>query len=209
MNYTELCAAVVSTTAQTFAPEDLARFCEQTEQKVYNSVQIAELRKNMLGSLSTGNPYLSAPPDFLYPYSLAVKLPDGSYEYLLNKDVNYVRAAYPDPAATGVPKCYALFDADTMLLGPSPSSNYVVEMHYGYYPVSIVTAGTSWLGDNFDSVLLNGMLCEAARFMKEEADIVALYDKMFVDSVALLKQLGDAKQRQDAYRSGQVRLPVR
>lgn len=209
MNYTELCDAVVSTTANPFAAADLARFCALTEQKVYNAVQIPALRKNQLGTLSANVPYLTLPIDFLYPYSLAVISGDGSYTYLLNKDVNYIREMYPFPAATGVPRAYAQFDADTLLLGPTPTAGLQVELHYGYYPTSIVTAGTSWLGDNFDSVLFNGMLCEAARFMKEEPDVIAGYEKAFMESMELLKQLGDGKLRQDAYRSGQVRQPVR
>jgi hypothetical protein len=208
MNYTQLCAAVENTTENTFTADQLALFAQQTEQKVYNAVQIPALRKNMTGNVSQGVPYLSTPPDFLYVYSLAVIGSDGAYEYLINKDVNYIRQAYPFPASQGFPKVYGQFDDNTLIIGPSPDAPYAVEMHFGYYPESIVTAGTSWLGDNMDSVLLNGMLVEAARFMKSDQDIVALYGQMFAESVGLLKQLGDGKLRQDAYRTGQVRVPV-
>lgn len=208
MNYAELTAAVQDTTENTFTADQLALFAEQTEQKIYNAVQIPALRKNMTGNVSAGVPYLSTPPDFLYVYSLAVKLGNGSYEYLINKDVNYIRQAFPVPASQGVPRVYGQFDDNTLIIGPSPDVPYEVEMHFGYYPESIVTAGTSWLGDNMDSVLLNGMLVEAARFMKSDQDTVALYGQMFTESVGLLKMLGDGKLRQDAYRSGQVRVPV-
>jgi hypothetical protein len=208
MNYTELCAAVSNTIENPFSADDLARFARLTEQKVYNAVQIPALRRNQIGSLSTGNPYLTLPDDFLYVYSLAVLQVDGSYAYVLNKDVNYIREMYPFPTSTGVPRAYAQFDANTLLLGPTANAPLQVELHYGYYPESIVTASTTWLGDNFDSVLLNGMLLEAARFIKEDEDVVKLYDKMFMDSMAQLKQLGDGKLRQDAYRSGQARVPV-
>ena len=208
MNYSELAAAVASTTVNEFAADDMARFARLTEQKVYNAVQFPALRKNVTGNLTPAGPYLTLPADFLYPYSLAVVTPSGDYEYLVDKDVNYIRQAYPGPASTGVPKCYAIFDQDTLIVGPTPAANYAVELHYGYYPESIVTAGTTWLGDNFDSVLLNGMLVEAARFMKEEQDVIALYVKMFDESMMQLKQLGDGKLRMDTYRTPQVRVPV-
>jgi hypothetical protein len=208
MNYSELAAAVASTTVNEFAADDMARFARLTEQKVYNAVQFPALRKNVTGNLTPAGPYLTLPADFLYPYSLAVVTPSGDYEYLVDKDVNYIRQAYPGPASTGVPKCYAIFDQDTLIVGPTPAANYAVELHYGYYPESIVTAGTTWLGDNFDSVLLNGMLVEAARFMKEEQDVVALYVKMFDESMMQFKQLGDGKLRMDTYRTPQVRVPV-
>lgn len=208
MNYAELCTAVADTIENSFSADDLARFARLTEQKVYNAVQIPALRKNSLGSLSTGNPYLTLPDDFLYVYSLAVLQGDGSYAYVLNKDVNYIREMYPFPTSTGVPRAYSQFDANTLLMGPTPNAALQVELHYGYYPESIVTAGNTWLGDNFDSVLLNGMLMEAARFIKEDDDVVKLYDKMFMDSMTQLKALGDGKLRQDSYRSGQARVPV-
>jgi hypothetical protein len=190
-------------------------FIRQAEQRIYNTVQLASLRKNMTGTLSANNKYLSCPNDFLSAYSLAVIDGSGNYEYLLNKDVNFIRQAYPSPTSTGLPKYYAIFgpqsvDASelTFILGPTPDTNYAVELHFYYYPESIVTAGSTWLGDNFDSALLNGTMVEAIRFMKGEADMVQLYKDMYLQSIALLKNLGDGKQRMDAYRDGQVRVQV-
>lgn len=216
MNYAELKTSISSICENPFSDAELALFVTQAEQKIYNAVQIQNLRKNVTGVLSANNKYLSTPGDFLSVYSMAVIKANGEYEYLLNKDVNFIRQAYPSPTDTGVPKYYAIFGPNsnddtelTFILGPTPDQAYNVELHYFYYPESIVTAGESWLGENFDSALLNGSLVEAIRFLKGEQDMVALYDKMFNESLALLKQLGDGKQRQDAYRSGQVRVPVR
>jgi hypothetical protein len=222
VNYTELCTNIETIVENTFTADELAMFTKQAEQKIYNTVQIANLRKNVTGVLTEGNKYLATPSDFLSVYSVAVVDGDGSYEYLLNKDVNFIRQAYPSPSDTGLPKYYAIFGPTTtnsptpvitnelsFLLGPTPDDAYEVELHYFYYPESIVTAGTSWLGDNFDSVLLNGALVEAIRFIKGEPDMVALYEKMYGDALLLLKNLGDAKQRTDAYRDGQVKLQVR
>jgi len=208
MNYAELSAAVASTTVNEFAAEDMARFAHLAEQKVYNAVQFPALRKNVTGNLTPAGPYLTLPPDFLYPYSLAVVLPSGEYQFLVDKDVNYIRQAYPGPASTGVPKCYAVFDQNTLIVGPTPGTNYAVELHYGYYPESIVAAGNTWLGDNFDSALLNGMLVEAARFMKEEADVIGMYVKLFDESLMQLKQLGQGRLMTDTYRTPRTRVPV-
>ena len=216
MNYTQLVAAVEDYTENTFPTADMNTFIEQAEQKIYNTVQLPALRKNSTATLTTGNKYLSCPSDFLSVFSLAVILANGEYVYLLDKDVNFIREAYPNPTATGTPKFYAIFGPQTtfpnelsLLLGPTPNSAYGVELHYFYYPQSIVTAGTSWLGDNFDSALLNGTLMEAITYMKGEPDIIALYKQRYDESMLLLKQLGDGKNRQDAYRNGQVRIPVR
>lgn len=215
MTYDELVVSVSDYCENTFPTVDMNTFIRQAEQRIYNTVQIANLRKNMTGLLTTNNKYLSAPTDFLSAYSLAVIDNDGNYQYLLNKDVNFIREAYPNPSATGLPKHYAIFGPNsalpnelTFILGPTPSANYGVELHFYYYPESIVTAGTTWLGDNFDSALLNGTMVEAIRFMKGEADMVKLYQDMYLQSIALLKNLGDGKQRMDAYRDGQVRIPV-
>jgi hypothetical protein len=215
MNYAELCANIADICENSFTADELAMFTKQAEQKIYNSVQIANLRKNVTGTTSASNKYLSAPTDFLSVYSLAVIKADGSYEFLLNKDVNFIRQAYPTPTSTGLPKYYAIFGPNSnddtelsLILGPTPNAAYSVELHYFYYPESIVTAGTSWLGDNFDSALLNGALIEAIRFIKGEADVIANYDKLYLQSMLLLKNLGDGKQRQDAYRSGQFRQDV-
>jgi hypothetical protein len=190
-------------------------FIKQAEQRIYNTAQPANLRKNMTGTLSTNNKYLSAPGDFLSTYSLAVVDAAGDYKYLLNKDVNFIREAYPSSSATGLPKHYAIFGPSTLdstelsfILGPTPNSNYTVELHFYYYPESIVTAGTSWLGDNFDSVLLYGTICEAYTYMKGEADMVKLAQDRYVQAIALYKNLADGKQRMDAYRDGQLRIAV-
>jgi len=208
VNYTELKANVEDICEQTFTADQHAMFAEQAEQKIYNTVQIPALRKNQTGNTTSGNKYLVYPTDLLYVYSLAVIDGSGNYIYLLDKDVNFMREAYPNPSTTGTPKHYGWFDNTAFILGPTPDSNYDVEIHYGYYPESIVTAGTTWLGDEFDSALLNGALVEAIRFQKGEPDMVALYEKLYVQAMALLKNLGDGKMRSDAYRDGQVTRDV-
>lgn len=215
MNYTELRTAVEDATENTFSAADFATMTQLAEQKIYNAVQLPALRKNVTGSLTAGNKYLAAPIDFLSVFSLAVVKDNGDFLYLLNKDVNFIRESFPSQSTQGVPKYYALFGPDsgnpnelTFIIGPTPSASLVAELHYFYYPQSIVTAGTSWLGDNFDSALFNAVMCEAARWMKQEQDIVTMMDKEFGQSLVLLKNLGDGKNRQDAYRSGQVRNKV-
>jgi hypothetical protein len=215
MNYTELKTNIADICENTFTADEYAMFTKQTEQRVYNTVQLANLRKNVVGTITSGNKYLSCPDDFLSTYSIAVFSGTGPYSYLINKDVNFIREAYPTPTDSGTPKYYAIFGPQSanvtelsFILGPTPDATYSTELHYYYYPESIVTAGTSWLGDNFDSVLLNGALVEAIRFMKGEPDLVKLYQDMYVQSVTLLKNLGDGKQRMDAYRDGQVRVSV-
>jgi len=208
MNYAELVSAVEDYTENAFAVADINTFIEQAEQRIYNAVQLPALRKNVTGNTTSGNKYLACPSDWLATYSLAVVDASGNYEYLLNKDVNFIRQSYPAPTDTGIPQYYAQFDQNTFILGPTPNSNYVMELHYFYYPQTIVTAGTSWLGDNFDSALLYGTLLEAYTYMKGEADIMAVYKQRYDESMQLLKQLGDGKNRRDAYRSGQVRYPV-
>ena len=306
MNYAELIDAIQSYTENTFTESQLATFVQQAEQRIFNSVQFPSLRKNMTGTTVSGNKYLSSPADFLAPYSMAVIDGSGNYEYLLNKDVNFIRQAYPNPSSTGTPKYYALFGPTTtsgasptitnelsFILGPTPDAAYTVELHFYYYPNSIVQGGiaslgsvvagsgytdgtyydvplvggngggatativvsggavtsasisssgagyrtgdsltvgttigatgsgfsvpvgtltnnngTSWLGDNFDSVLLYGSLVEAYTFMKGEPDLLQLYNTKFNEGIQLAKRLGDGLERQDAYRSGQVRVPV-
>jgi hypothetical protein len=223
MNYTQLTAAICDYT-QNFDQDfidNIPVFVKQAEQRIYNTVQFPSLRKNVTGVLTLNNKYLSAPTDFLAVYSLAVVDATGAYEYLLNKDVNFIRQAYPIPTSTGIPKYYALFGPTTtngesptitnelsIILGPTPAAAYAVELHYYYYPESIVTAGETWLGDNFDSVLLYGSLVEANTFMKGEADMTALYNGKYTEALALAKRLGDGMERQDAYRSGQYRQAV-
>ena len=215
LTYTELVQQIEDITENTYEVQDVNGFIQRTEQLIYNTVQLPSLRKNVTGAMTANNKYLSTPSDFLSVYSLAVIKANGEYLYLLNKDVNFMREAYPNPTTTGLPKHYAIFGPTTtfpnelsLILGPTPDAAYNAELHYFYYPESIVTAGTTWLGDNFDSALLNGSLVEAIRFMKGEQDMVQLYDKLYLQSIALLKQLGDGKQRMDAYRDGQVRDKV-
>jgi len=224
MNYTELSNAIQAYTENTEADfvTNIPVFVTQAEQRIYNSVQFPSIRKNMIGNLQSGNKYLQAPDDFLAVYSLAVIENYGTaterYHYLLNKDVNYIREAYPTPADTGLPAYYAIFGPTTssnvattelsFILGPTPDLTYTVELHYYYYPESIVTAGTTWLGDNYDPVLLYGSLREAYLFMKGEQDLIANVEAKYNEALAEAKRLGDGLERQDAYRSGQVRIPV-
>jgi hypothetical protein len=215
MNYAELKQNIADICENTFTEDEYALFTQQAEQRIYNTVQLANLRKNVTGTLTSGNQYLQAPDDFLSTYSVAVINAQGDYTFLLNKDVNFIRQAYPRTSVTGFPKHYAIFgprsnDVNELsfIVGPTPNSSYSVELHYYYYPESLVTAGTTWLGENFDSALLNGALVEAIRYMKGEPDMVKLYQEMYLQSIALLKNLGDGKQRMDAYRDGQVRIQV-
>lgn len=216
MNYAELVSAVSSYTENSFPTADMDTFIRQAEQRIYNTVQFPSLRKNVVGTLTATNKYLSCPDDFLASYSLAVIDGTGTYEYLLNKDVNFIRQAYPSPTATGLPKYYAIFGPTTgsgvnelsFILGPTPDSGYSVELHYYFYPESIVTAGTTWLGDNFDTVLLYGTLVEAYTYMKGENDMMQVYDGKYKEALTLAKRLGDGMERQDAYRSGQYRQQV-
>lgn len=235
MTYTELTAAIKAYCENDFpqtigaggltAQQQVARFVQQAEQRIYNSVQFPSLRKNVTGFTTSGNKYLSSPNDFLAVYSLAViDNVTGEYLYLLNKDVNFIRESYPSPTDQGKPQYYALFGPTTtnnvppqitneltFLLGPTPNALYNVELHYYYYPESITVAssGTTWLGDNFDSVLLYGSLLEAAAFMKSDADTFAIYQKRYDEALMLAKRLGDGMERTDAYRTGQVRYPVK
>jgi hypothetical protein len=281
MNYTELSDAIEAYTNNTDTDfiAEIPVFVRQAEQRIYNSVQIANLRRNMTGNLQAGNKYIPCPFDFLSAYSLAIYAApsttatgttglftivvasasnitvgmyvsgnnigtgamvtlivgttvtlsvantgavtgtvqfQGDYIYLLNRDVNYMREAYPNPMQRATPKYYAIFGPNinnvnelTFIVGPTPDVDYKAELHFYYYPESIVTASTSWLGDNFDSVLLYGSLVEAYTWMKGEQDMMALYDGKYKEALGLLKNLGDGKQRGDAYQDGQVKLPVR
>lgn len=190
--------------------EQIDTFIKQAEQRIYNTVQLPALRKSVVGNCTINNKYLSMPVDWLSMFSLAIILADNTQKYLLNKDVEFIRSIYPDPADTGEPTHYAIFDNDTMILGPTPDASYNMEMHYYGYPTSIVDAvsGTTWLGDRFDSALLYGSLLEAYTFMKGEPDVIATYKSRYDEALLLLKALGDGKDRQDTYRSGQVRYPV-
>ena len=213
MNYTQLVNEIQSYTENTFQTVDINTFITQAEQRIYNSVQLPALRKNVTGSLTSGNKYLATPSDWLSTFSLAVINANNEYLYLLNKDVNFIRQSFPDTDSDfyGQPQYYAVFDNNTFIVGPTPDANYNAELHYFYYPESITTVvgGQTWLGDNFSSVLLYGSLLEAYIYMKGEADIIAEYQKRYDEAMQLLVQLGDGKNRQDSYRSGQVRVPVR
>ena len=233
MTYNELSAAISATLENTFPATDTAAggvftskqqidlFIKQAEQRIYNTVQFPALRKNVTGATVAAKPYLELPEDFLATYSLAVVLPSGAYSYLLNKDVNFLREVYPNPASVGVPRFYALFGPSTtasvppaltneltLIFGPTPDAAYPVELHYFFYPESIVTAGATWLGDNFDAVLLAAAVLEAAIFMKVEEDMMKAYALRYEEALKLAKRLGDGMQRQDAYRSGQARVAV-
>ena len=236
MNYSELSSTIQTYTENNFPAITLAdsstvsstaqinKFITQAEQRIYNSMQFPSIRKNVTGTVTVNNKYLSAPEDFLSTYSLAIFSGSGPYTFLLNKDVNFIREAYPTPTETGTPKYYALFGPTTtsgalptptnelsFILGPTPDTTYSVELHYYYYPESITTvaSGQTWLGDNFDSVLLYGALAEAYTFMKGEQDMVALYNQKYMEAVVLAKRLADGLERQDAYRSGQFRQAVK
>lgn len=232
MTYDELVAAIQTYTENNFPQitvydgsvippkSQLDRFIEQAEQRIYNTIQFPSLRKNVTGTTTIGNKYLSAPSDFLAVYSMAVIDTDGQYKYLLNKDVNFMREAYPTPTATAIPKYYALFgptaynetitDELSFILGPTPDKAYGVELHYFYYPESITVAADkrTWLGDNFDTVLLYGALVEAYTFMKGETELLALYNGKYNEALQLAKRLGDGLERGDAYRDGQYKQKV-
>ena len=185
--------------------DSLATIIVQAENRILKSVQLPDFRKNTTGTMTSGNAYLSTPTDFMAPYSLA--LDNSGYEFLLFKDVNFIREAYPVASTTATPKYYGLFDDDSFILGPTPNSNYSVELHYFYKPTSITTSGdgTSWLGDNAETVLLYGCLVEGYTFMKGEPDLLAVYEKQYQDALVNLKSLGEGYSTTDSYRSGAVR----
>jgi hypothetical protein len=222
MNYTALSNAIQAYTENTEADfvTNIPVFVTQAEQRIYNSVQFPSIRKNVTSTIAINTKYLDCPLDFLAVYSMAVIDASGNYEYLLNKDVNFIRQAYPQPTDTGTPKYYALFgptvltsviyDELSFIIGPTADASYGVELHYYYYPESITVAadGQTWLGDNFDTVLLYASLVEAYTYMKGEPDMMTLYNQKFMEALALAKRLGDGMERQDAYRSGQFRQKV-
>ena len=210
MNYSQLVTQIQDyvQSSETSFVANIPTFVQLAEERIFNSVQIPDIRRNQIGTLTPSNKYLSVPSDWLATFSLAVIAADGSQSFLLDKDVNFIRECYPDPSSNGVPKFYGIFDANTFILGPTPDSNYQVELHYYYYPESIVTAGTSWIGDNFETVLLYGSLREAYTYLKGEQDLIANYEAKYQEAMTQLMRLGDGLNRRDAYRSGQVRIPV-
>ena len=211
-------ASSTSAAATYTSVEQVNTFITQAEQRIYNTIQFPSLRKNVTGVTTASNKYLSCPSDFLASYSMAVVSPTtGAYSFLLNKDVNFIRESFPIPTDTGTPGYYALFGPNSndeaelsFMLGPTPDVAYTIELHYFYYPQTITTttSGTTWLGDNLDSLLLYGSLVEGYTFMKGEADVIAFYEKKYQDALQLGKRLGDGLERQDAYRSGQARVNV-
>lgn len=211
MNYSTLVTLIqdyCESTEQSFV-DNIPTFVQLAEERIYNTVQIPAIRKNQIGTLTQSNKYLALPSDWLATFSLAVINPTTNAQtFLLDKDVNFIRQSFPDPDDEGAPEYYAIFDKNTLILGPTPDTNYQVEMHYYYYPESIVTAGTSWLGDNFENVLLYGSLREAYTYLKGEADMMQNYEQKYQEALALLTRLGDGLNRRDAYRSGQARVPV-
>ena len=219
MNYTALVTAIQDYTENSFQTVDVNNFIVQAEQRIFNTVQFPSLRQNVTGALTANNPYLACPSDFIAPYSLAVIDATGAYNYAIIKDVNFIREAYPNPVTSvGLPKYYAMFGPQssnqaqlTFIVGPTPDSAYTVELHYFFYPQSITTAssGTTWLGNEFDTVLLYGALVEAYTFMKGEEDMLKLYDAKFKEALDMAKRLGDGLERQDSYRNGQARVVVK
>ncbi len=199
--------------------EQINGFITQAEERIYNSVQVPPLRKNVTGLTTSGNKYLSCPSDFMSVFSIAV-IDSNNYEYLLNKDVNFIRAAYPNPNDTGLPQYYALFgptvvtsvitDELSFILGPTPDDAYTVELHYYAYPESITVAadGRTWLGDNYSPVLLYGTMVEAYTFLKGEVDVTAQYEKKYQEAMGQLNRLGTGLERGDAYRDGQAKIKV-
>jgi len=220
MTYLELCTAISDYVENSFTTAQLNTFIEQSEQRIYNSIQLPDLRKNVTGIVTLHNKYLQCPNDFLSAYSIAVIDPtSGEYTYLLNKDVNFIREAYPSPTSYGTPKYYAIFGPQsndinelTFILGPTPNQDYSAELHYFYYPPSITSVesdGMTWLGDNFDSALLYGSILEAYTYLKGDADIMTNYRQRYEEAMNLLNTLATGKDRGDAYRNGQARIPVR
>lgn len=226
MNYTQLVSQINAYTENQFGNDstgspEVNTFIQQAEQRIYNTIEFPSLRKNVTGITIGGNKYLSAPNDFLAVFSMAVIDDNNNYDYLLNKDVNFIRSAFPNPNDQGIPQYYAIFGPTTtnavppaitnelsFILGPTPDDAYGIELHYYYYPESIVTAQTTWLGDNFDSVLLYGTLLEAYTYLKGEPDVYAAYQKRYDEAVVLAKRLGDGMERGDAYRDGQIKQKV-
>jgi hypothetical protein len=214
MDYTQLKQAIQDyvESYETTLVDNIDNFIRQTEERIYRSVMIPELRKNVTGTLASGNKYLARPSDFLSVFSIAIIDGDGDYLYLIDKDVNFMREAYPNASSTGVPKYYAQFDGDgpvstygTFILGPTPNASYTVELHYFYEPPSIVDTGTSWLGENAETALLYGCLVEAYTFLKGDQDLMQLYEKRYMDALANLGMI-DVRSKRDDYRDGQIRV---
>lgn len=210
MNYSQLTQALQDylETSETSFVSNIPNFVRQAEERIYRSVQIPELRKNATASTTSGNQYLARPSDFLSVFSLAVIDGSGNYSYLYDKDVNFIREAYPSSSTSGLPKYYAQFDGDqtgvtdgNFILGPTPNSNYTVELHYYYDPPSIVDTGTSWLGTNAEAALLYGSLVEAYTYLKGDSDMQSLYMDRYVEAMGQLFGI-DVRSKRDDYRDG-------
>ena len=208
MNYTEITNAIKEYTdnTETTFVNNIPNFVRQTEERIYRSILIPELRKNVTTSLTTSNRFLAKPTDFLAVFSIAVVDGSSNYSFLLPKDVNFIREAYPATATSGLPVYYSLFDGDNFLIAPTPDSTYTVQLHYYYDPPSIVTSSTSWLGDNAEGTLLYGTLVEAYTFVKGEADIISFYKTRYDEAMAGLQQLADGRNKRDSYRNGEARI---
>ena len=211
MNYTQLVQAIKDYTesTETSFVSHIDEFIKQAERKIYNEVQLPYLRKNVTGNATLGNKYVQTPSDFLAVYSMSIIDGSSDQHFLLNKDVNFIREAYANASTQAQPKYYALFDHNTFILGPTPNSAYNIELHYYYYPASIVSVSTTWLGDNYEQALLYASLVQAYTYLKGEPDLLANYEKQYQENMVQLKMLGDGKDRRDAYRSGQVRYEVK
>ena len=211
MNYTQLVQAIKDYTesTETSFVSHIDEFIKQAERKIYNEVQLPYLRKNVTGNATLGNKYVQTPSDFLAVYSMSIIDGSSDQHFLLNKDVNFIREAYANASTQAQPKYYALFDHNTFILGPTPNSAYNIELHYYYYPTSIVSVSTTWLGDNYEQALLYACLVQAYTYLKGEPDLLANYEKQYQENMVQLKMLGDGKDRRDAYRSGQVRYEVK
>lgn len=219
MNYLELKNAIIDyiESNEQVLVDNIPLFVQQTEDRIYNSCQLPALRKNVTGTLTTDNPYLSAPDDFLSVFSMAI-ISGNEYFYMLNKDVNFIRQAYPNPNQDkGIPRYYSLFGPQylypkelSFLLGPTPDADYTVELHYFFYPTSITVSdtATTWISENYPPVLLYGALREAVIFQKGEQDMVNYYEKMYQEAMQQLIRLGTGLERGDAYRDGQAKIKV-
>jgi len=211
MNYTQLVQAIKDYTesTETSFVSHIDEIIKQSEKKIYNEVQLPYLRKNVTGNATSGNKYVQTPSDFLAVYSMSIIDGSSDQHFLLNKDVNFIREAYANASTQAQPKYYALFDHNTFILGPTPDSAYNIELHYYYFPASIVSVSTTWLGDNYEQALLYACLVQAYTYLKGEPDLLANYEKQYQENMVQLKMLGDGKDRRDAYRSGQVRYEVK
>ena len=190
--------------SETTFVNNLSIFIKEAEERILKNVQLSLFRKNSTGTASSSNKYLAMPSDFLAPFSLSV-LSSSAHEFLEFKDVNFIQTFTPNPATTGTPRYYAIFDVSNFILAPTPDAAYTAELHYYYRPASLTAgsdSGTTWLSENAPNALLYGCLVEAYTFMKGEQDVMAMYDKRFAESLSRLKDFGEARENADAFRRG-------